>query len=236
MLYQGFFRATLMLLCFYTFQANARPVSYVGGKTAMVETNAVMDVVNAHYTPSRNYSIGYYGANFRNINTAFNGVGFNYLLKRINTSDAQFNFYFESAIGNFTKYGNQVVGNNTDNFGGISDGKNNLGGFAGVAFDGENRRFYVSSESMAWHKNGMHMLKHSGRLGIAPYVAEYGGLHTWFMVQLDAVPKAMFEQATDTSYVYTATPLLRFFHDVYLFEVGYNIQRQGPLVHFMVRM
>lgn len=202
----------------------------------MAKTDVVGDTLNAHYTPTRSYSIGYYGANFRNINVIFNGIGFNRILYRGNFTDSQFNVYFESAFGNSTKYGKQTIGNNATNFGGFNDGKNNLSGFAGFAFDGENRRFYISWESMIWRANGMQMLKHSGRLGIAPYVAEYGGIHSWFMVQVDAIPKTILEQTASTNYIYTVTPLLRFFHDVYLAEVGYNVQKQKPFLSITIRL
>ena len=60
----------------------------------------------------------------------------------------------------------------------------------------------------------------SARLGIAPYIGDYGDLHTWLMVELWHIP--------DNDDQFTLTPLVRFFKDVHLVEVG--ISTDGDLL------
>ena len=56
----------------------------------------------------------------------------------------------------------------------------------------------------------------SARVGIAPYIGDYGDLHTWLMLQVDHVPESD-EQIT-------VTPLVRLFKDVHLLEAGMSNQ------------
>ena len=50
--------------------------------------------------------------------------------------------------------------------------------------------------------------------GWTPYKGDYGDLHTWLMFQVDHMPEA------DNNL--TVTPLVRFFKNVHLLEVGVN--------------
>jgi hypothetical protein len=52
------------------------------------------------------------------------------------------------------------------------------------------------------------------RIGIAPYLANHNQLNTWLMFQVDHIP------AKHDHFV--ATPLIRFFYKIYLFEIGYQ--------------
>ncbi|WP_222872708.1 hypothetical protein [Hankyongella ginsenosidimutans] len=60
----------------------------------------------------------------------------------------------------------------------------------------------------------------SGRLGIAPYVANTGALHTWFMIE--------FDQRTDLPDKVGVTPLLRFFTGSALLETGWSVTDNRP--------
>lgn len=52
----------------------------------------------------------------------------------------------------------------------------------------------------------------SARVGVAPYVGDYGDLHTWLMLEVEHNPEA------DDKF--TLTPLVRLFKDVHLVEAG----------------
>ena len=54
----------------------------------------------------------------------------------------------------------------------------------------------------------------SARVGVAPYIGNYGDLHTWLMLQIEHSPESEDH--------YTVTPMVRLFKDVHLFEAGMN--------------
>ena len=65
------------------------------------------------------------------------------------------------------------------------------------------------------------------QIGVAPYIGEYGDLHTWLMLEIDHRP-------SDPDSI-TATPLVRFFKGPLLVEAGYNLTVNQPLVNFTYR-
>lgn len=194
---------TFIVLSSLTVTAMARPVSYPGGWTAMQMNNAFSNSLHIHYSPTATYSIGYKGEYFRNGEWQFHGAQLNNLLHRWNNPDSQANLYLKSAAG--IAYSNQ----------GVFDNKTEGAAFTGIAADWENRRFFTSYENRVIYAGDIDKeFVQNARVGIAPYIGDYGDIHTWLMLQVDHIPSAEDEL--------TVTPLVRLFKGPTLLEAGVN--------------
>lgn len=198
-------RLTLGLLALMMFSAEAfaRPVSYPGGWTLMQMNDASMHSLHVHYSPTANYSIGYKAEYWRDTDWQFHGLQMNNLLKRWNMPNAQANLYLKSAAG--------VAYSDFRAF----DGKTEPAAFTGIAFDAEDRRFFGMYENRLTYAGDINQsYQQKARLGVAPYIGDYGDLHTWLMLQVEHQPEG--------SDHFTVTPLVRFFYDTTLVEAGYS--------------
>jgi len=194
-------RVVIFFLVFISLAVQARPVSYTGGKTLMQMNNADYSSLHAHYSPTYLYSLGYLYENWRDEEWVLHAVQFNRLVKRWNHRAAQANLYVKSGLGFFDSY----ASNPPQNHG--------VGGFAGIAADWENRRFFVSYENRYRNVDSLaRFFIQRARIGIAPYIADYGDLHTWLMLRVDHRPTQR-----DSARV---TALLRLFKGDYLTEIG----------------
>lgn len=192
--------------------AEARPVSYPGGWTVMQMNDGDMSSLHVHYSPTFQDSIGLYTERNWGKDWQFTGLQYNRLVKRWNGDNSQANLYFKAAAGH------------TEN---LETGRNDLGGFLGVATDWETRRWFVSYEARG-HNMGFDKHAHqSARVGVAPYIGDYGDLHTWLMLQVNNDPEAN----TPTK----VTPLVRFFYDVQLLEIGYTPEDEEFMLNWIVR-
>lgn len=190
--------------------AQARPVSYPGGWTVMQMNDMDAYSLHLHYTPSINYSIGYKGEYWRESDWWFHGAQLNTLLKRWNMPKAQANAYFKTAVGVGAK------GDSTE-----------AAGFVGFAADWETRRYFTSYENRYMEPgvaDRFYMQK--ARVGIAPYIGDYGDVHTWLMLQVDHNPTKDEEV--------TVTPMVRLFKDVYMAELGVS-HRGDVMFNWVVR-
>lgn len=201
-----------IFLSFFVSNAFARPISYSGGTTIMQNSDAIKNSAHIHYSPSYKYSIGYKGEYFRRDEIALNGLQLNNLVKRWNLPEAQGNIYLKSNIGNANK-----------------SGQNELYGFIGLAGDFETRKYFLSYEGKYYKSNGdiISQFQQNARVGIAPYVANYGNLHTWLMLQITHAP-------TFTGDKVIATPLVRFFKGAHLAEFGVSSNKR-ILFNFIAR-
>lgn len=179
---------------------HARPVSYPGGITVMQMNNGDMNSVHLHYSPTAKYSVGYKFEYWRDDEVALNVIQVNNLLKRWNKKDSQANLYLKSAAG-------------------IAEG--GVAGFTGIATDWEDRRYFISYENRYAEGDTINgFFQQEARVGIAPYIGDYGDLHTWLMLKLEHHPEGKKNV--------TATPLVRFFKDVHLVEAG--ISNEGDIL------
>jgi hypothetical protein len=196
------------LLWVVTFAVQARPVSYPGGWTMITEHSGDENNALLHYTVTPTTAIGYRVAYDRETNTTYNGAQLNYLVKRWNNPGSQANIYLKSSLG---------------------VAKDNLEGFAGLQADWEDRRFMVMYESMVMESpdNRRSKFHQEIGLGIAPYVAEFGALHTWMMFHVMQRP-----QEEDN---WQFQPMLRFFKGTVLVEGGYNVTTHSPAANAMIR-
>ena len=181
----------------------ARPISYPGGWTIMQMNDLNVHSVHVHYTPSTKYSFGYRGEYWRKKDWQFHGGQFNYLINRLNNPRSQANLYFKTGLGvalsDFRDLENKIE----------------PAIFSGISFDWEDRRYFTKYENRIHYSSEIDkFFIQKGRIGIAPYIGNYGDLHTWLMFQVDHIPKQK------NKIVYT--PILRFLKAEILTEIGFS--------------
>lgn len=201
--------------------AEARPVSYPSGWTVMLRGDADFNSVHAHYTPDPKHSIGLRVIYDRDRDFVYTGAQINRLIKRWNKHDSQANIYGMISAGIVTDETSSQLAREDD-----------AGGFIALAADWETRRYYVSARAEHWERGrfGDETAYH-GRLGIAPYVAGTGALHTWFMVEGRHRPESDGPISEDKL---RATALLRFFKGPSLLELGVDDQGE-PMLNYIHR-
>lgn len=124
----------------------------------------------------------------------------NLLLQRWNGENTQANIY---AYGG---YGGASFQDNTG-----------WSGSYGVEADAESRSWFVLGKIETMWSNRVSPFRfYQGRVGLAPYEAEFNELASWFMVQFQYQP-SMGEK-------YVITPLARMFYRNILWEVGVSIR------------
>ena len=192
--------------------AQARPVSYPDGWTVMQRNNGDFSSLHMHYSPTFQDSIGLYTEHNWGADYTFTGLQYNRLVKRWNEIGSQANLYFKAGAGQADPFG---------------DGDAELAGFIGLAADWETRRWFVSYENRAFDLGFDQTFRQSARAGVAPYIGDFGDLHTWLMVQVDHQPES--ENPT------TVTPLVRFFYGVQLLELGYTPETNEALANWIIR-
>ena len=194
---------TVFIVCVLSSDVFSRPVSYPDGWTFMSMNDGFKNSIHIHYSPSAKYSVGYKGEYWREDKSQTHAVQLNNLLKRWNKKHSQANLYLKSGLG--------FVYSNYQSF------NSDIGPlvFAGIATDWETRKYFVSYENRFMKsKKIKNNFRQKGRVGIAPYIANFGELHTWLMLEIDHAPKEVNE--------FTVTPLIRLFKGPSLFETGYN--------------
>ncbi len=182
----------------------ARPVSYPGGWTALWFTDAIGDALWLHYSPTARYSVGFRAERNRDSDFVFYGGQYTRLLKRWNAPGSQANLYLNTGAGfafdtegdDFTPRGSALGS-----------------GFLGVQADWETRRWFASYDVRHLVIDGRpDQFVQKLRLGVAPYIAEVGDWHLWFMVE-----GAHRDENEDR---FSVTPLLRLFKGPLLLEGG----------------
>jgi hypothetical protein len=175
----------------------AKPISYVGGTMLMVESDYTGTSVSADYTFSPRFAAALYAKRERH-ETEFTMVGpqLNVLLQRWNLPDGQGNIFAMTGTG--------VA---------VEGSHNRYAAWTSVLADYETRRIFSSYEVRLMYVRGEATSTwQRARLGVAPYLANYDDLNTWFMVQVDHHP--------EKRRAITATPLVRLFYKTLLLEGG----------------
>ncbi|MEM0929044.1 MAG: hypothetical protein AAGI89_07115 [Pseudomonadota bacterium] len=199
--------------------AVARPVSYPDAWTLQIFNEARRHAALAHYTFTPKTALGLRIEDRLYAEHTFFGVQANHLIRRWNAPGSQANIYLKTALGA------------ADGEFNTGEGSTRAAGLARIDADWENRRVFVSAGYGGYAVEGQAFRELTGRLGIAPYVADFGSLHTWAMVQIDHRPDALEAQGAETL---TITPLLRFFKGPALLEVGYSTNDEA-LLNFTYR-
>jgi len=189
--------------------AVANPVSFKGGYGIMPAYNKDWFDVQLNYSVTNRYAVGassYYRQG--KDSTAEFGIGqFNYLIKRWNELDSQANV-------------NASVG-----FGGRHDSVKDdaVALYGALEADYETRRIYsqVSAETLQSDDN-VQFSRYRGRLGVAPYRAEFDALNTWLVMQIDIMPE-MNESVR-------VTPMVRLFYSNFVLELGASLEGGTPFM------
>jgi len=200
--------ASLMLIG----AADARPVSYPGGWTAMQRNNGDYSSAHAHWSPTAKDSFGLYSERNWGEDFHFTGAQYNRLLKRWNGQGSQANTYLKLGVGQADPFGS---------------GDTEFSTFAEFSGDWETRRWFTSYSGRAIDWGANQTVRHSGRIGVAPYIGDYGDLHTWLMLQVENHP--------DSGEPVRTTPMIRLFHDVQMVEIGYTAETDEILFNWIVR-
>lgn len=179
--------------------ASAKPISYVGGVMAMQENDETGNTLSLDYTITPNYAVGLYAkheTNGKDYDTI--GPQLNSLIKRWNLPDGQANIFNMIGVGVSTFHGDSRPS-----------------AWTNMLADYETRRIFTSYELRLTDADGIERSAwQRARIGVAPYLANYDDISTWFMVQVDDHP------AKDQTWV--VTPLVRFFYHTTLIEAGYS--------------
>jgi len=192
--------------------AHARPVSYPDGWTFMQRNTGDFSSVHAHWSPTASDSIGLYSERNWGEDFHFTGLQYNRLLKRWNGPGSQANTYLKLGAGQ------------ADGFG---DSGSEFSTFAEFAADWETRRWFTSYSGRAIDWGPDASVRHAARVGVAPYIGDYGDLHTWLMLQMENHP--------DTDEPLRTTPLVRLFYNVQMIEIGYTVETEEILFNWIVR-
>ncbi len=189
-----------MLIALVAIDANARPISYPGGVTIMQTNNWEEHRLHVHYSPDVKNSIGLAIEDELESDRFNISMQWNKLLYRKNTRNSQANLYLKTEAG---------VAFNVD------DKEPNAS--IGISGDWETRRWFTSYEVHAQYADEFDdgSFHQKARVGVAPYVADYGSLHTWFMLQVEHHPE---ELDKDNQLIFT--PMVRMFKGDYLGELG----------------
>lgn len=198
--YIVFIMKVLIILFLSTFVSllYARPISYEGGWTVMTRNDWFQSVLHVHYSPNVNNSIGMVYIDLREDQVELAGLQWNHLLYRKNTKNSQGNLYLMSQFGGTIQRNTQLWGHLT------------------LAGDWETRRYFTSYRGGLFYGDDLSdgEFAHYARVGIAPYLGDYGDFHTWLMLQIEHRPER------DDQMIVTS--LVRFFKGVYLVEFGVN--------------
>lgn len=191
--------------------AEAKPITYPGGVTLMTMNDTDSNLANITYTLNPHFSVGVQHEYLREPEANADTIEVNALLKRWNNKGSQANLFFKSGAGTAYK-----------------EGDTDAALYGGVLADWENRRFFTSYENKFYKAGDIDSFaRHTGRIGVAPYIGNAGDLHTWLMLQAD------YEPGKESGDDFSVTPLVRLFKGSALLEAGYNLDG-GVLFHAMV--
>lgn len=200
------FVLNLVFLIYVTHNGFSRAISYPEGVTIMNQNYHDQQRLHVHYTFSVQRSLGvvlqhYQKPSLQQLQEGFDiqiGVQWNELLYRRNTKTSQTNLYLKSLYL-----------------------LNQWGGSLGIAGDSETRRLFASYQWVHDYNRKTRGLElhQTGRIGVAPYIAEFNSIHLWLMLQA-------------RQYIYSSehgqhidwTPLIRIFKGPLLLEIGSNFQ------------
>jgi hypothetical protein len=156
-----------------------------------------------HFSPSYKYSVGIEGIKDKVFNSKYSYLRYTYLLDRRNTDISQRNLYFQSGLSS----------------------KGNESFFYGIHGDWETRRLFLGFGYKKVENNVESYNNRYYQFGFAPYLGDYGDLHTWIMLK---------SKKNTLDNKWSSYPVLKFFKGNVLFEIGYNDKTEWDM-HLMYR-
>ena len=184
-------------------QLEARPISYSGGSTLMMISNEMQDSAYYHYSPTYKFSIGVQQVKDKYFNLDYSYLRLTYLINRKNTQHSQRNLYFQSGISS----------NGMDHY------------FYGTHGDWETRKLFLGFGYKNTETKRQDYSEQYLQVGVAPYIGEYGDLHTWLMLK---------SKKNGLNGSWDSYPVLKLFKGNALIELGYSDSSQWD-VHLMYR-
>ena len=181
----------------------ARPISYSGGATLMLQSNEMQNSTYYHYSPTYKYSVGIESVNSQYFKEDYLYYRITYLVNRKNTKNSQRNLYLQSGISSAGLDHN----------------------FYGVHGDWETRRLFSGFGYKVTHTQTLDYAEQFLQLGVAPYIGEYGDMHTWLMVK---------SRHNELIGGWNTYPVLKFFKGNALVEFGYSDTSNWD-IHLMYR-
>ena len=196
----------LSIILFFFLVSNSsesRPISYSGGSTLMAFSDNMKNSIYYHFSPSYKYSLGIESIEDKFFGNNYSYLRLTYLLNRKNTQNSQRNLYFQSGVSS----------KGFDNF------------FYGIHGDWETRRLFFGFSLKQVENEKKDYYDQSYQLGFAPYLGNYGDLHTWIMLKT---------KRNSLRSEWSTYPVLKFFKGNVLMEFGYNDKTEWDL-HLMYR-
>lgn len=204
---------TLLILIVPSGNAFAHPVSFKKGYGIMPVYTDKRREIELNYSFTHNQAFGVHAIQLddRDENIDLFIPHFNYRAWRRNEMDSQTNLYFVGGIGGAERQSGGTPA-----------------GMALVQADYETRRIYtlLAGERLEL-EGGEDFSLLRGRVGVAPYLADFEDFHTWLIAQVEYTPELEDEL--------TVTPMFRFFYKSYLVETGISTRGglyAGGIFHF----
>jgi hypothetical protein len=176
----------------------AHPVSFKGGYGVMPSYTPERKELELNYSLTNSQAIGFntIKLDYKDRELTFFLPQYSYKLFRRNELDSQTNLY--------TTVGAGIAHYEEDE---------SVAGLAAFQADYETRSIYtlLGGEHLQTG-DGIGLNRVRYRFGVAPYLASYEGFHSWLIGQVEYTPELDDE--------WTVTPLVRFFYQNYLVEVG----------------
>lgn len=194
-------------------QAYAMAVAYKDSFGIMAVNQSFHNELFTNYSFESNFAVGHRYIRYLTSDgqRQFFVPEADFLIHRWNNTDSQGNLWFSGG------FGAQSFLNNASGVG--------MGVFEA---DWESRRYYLDSEFQSllgadsrWYNTG------KIRAGIAPYLAEFNEINSWFIVQLESMPFV-----PDSPFL---TPVVRLFYRNVLVEIGADFQGNW-LFNYMVHL
>ena len=198
----GIFRVLMILSILLPMALFARPISYAGGYTLMAKSDYLKDSLYVHYSPRANFSFGIEMLEGKRGMPDRSYLRGTWLAHRLNKRKSQQNLYLDGGID-------------------ATSGEY----FIGAMGDWETRRYFAgfSLRKMKWNTESF--FNNYLQVGFAPYLGDYGDLHSWLMIK---------RKYNGLEERYSTYPVLRFFKGNWFFEAG-SEQEIDWDIHLMYR-
>lgn len=169
----------------------------------MMFSDNMKDSIYYHYSPTYKYSVGIEQVKDKYFKENSSYLRLTYLADRKNTQNSQRNLYLQSGLST----------NGADDY------------FYGAHGDWETRRWFVGFGLKKVKKEMVDYSQQYLQMGVAPYLGEYGDLHTWLMIKT---------KKNSLNNDWSTYPVLKFFKGNSLIEFGYNNKTEWD-AHYMYR-
>jgi hypothetical protein len=183
--------------------AEGRPVTFPGGRMSMTEISGDTISTQIDATLDRRVAVGAFVRSEDGGDRRYAGVLGNFLLMRRNTETSQANAYLMAGVGPARRRGRSDT----------------TAGWAAFEADWETRRWFLGGSTTLSATGRDVETGFRTRVGVAPYVAEAGALHSWLFLQAGRMP----EPGADVE----VGPVLRLFKGDVLVEGGVTTNGRG---------